>query len=145
MKATLFLVLMSVCTTSMAQESDSCEIYTEDNIITLFDNQRWGKTAVDTSYYHNFFYVPNKAKLQAMGEWARQQGYAVVEKVIDENAGDRSHMIILEKQIMHEARQQMVQEIQSIVAKRKELDIFKCKGTGLGGGKSFMSFVKPSN
>lgn len=141
-KPTLFLVLMSVCTASMAQESDTCEILTEARVMAQFDNTRWGKTAMDTSFYHHFFYVPNKTTLQEMGEWARQQGFEVLEKVIDEKGGEQSHMIMLEKQMMHNGGQQMMQEIRSIVTKRRDLGIFVCNGSGLGGGKSFMVSAK---
>jgi len=145
MRKTLFLVLMCVRSATMAQESDTCEIFTDAKINALFDTHRWGKTAADTSYYHTFFYVPNNAKLQEMGEWARLQGFEVSETVIDERDGDRSRMIFLEKQIMHEGKQQLIQEIQHIIAKRKDLGIFKCNGSGLGGGNSFMASAKKGN
>jgi hypothetical protein len=145
MKTVFFLVVMCVCSATMAQESDTCEIFTEARIIALYDTHRSGKTAADTSYYHTFFYVPNNAKLQEMGEWARQQGFEVSEKVIEEEDGDRSRMIFLEKQIMHDGKQQLTEEIQRIVAKRKNLLIFKCNGSGLGGGNSSMASAKKGN
>jgi len=145
MKVFMLLIASLGFGSCMAQDSDTCSVYSINSLKTVYNTQMWnGLTRTDTVYYNYIFFSLDLAKLREMEKWAVQQGFSVILRPMSNPNSETGHMIIIEKIMKYNKEALFRQEVYSISDKRKELGIYVCNGTALGAGKGFKS-LKPKD
>jgi hypothetical protein len=136
MKTFMLLIASLGYGSCLAQENDTCSFYTRNALKTFYSTHMWGVTsASDTIYYHNMFSSPDVSKLREMEDWAVAQGFKVNLRIKEEPISKYGHLIIIEKVLQYDGEKIFMQEVQSLAAKRVQLGIDACNGTGMGAGK----------
>lgn len=102
MKNINLLLILFASSSCFAQQNDTCESYTKQAINNFYNNNILNsKVKTDTLYFHQFFDVVTKEKMQKFVKWARENGYETIQKTFEVTIGTRatetSHMIIIEK------------------------------------------------
>jgi hypothetical protein len=147
MKNINLLLILFASSSCFAQQNDTCESYTKQAINNFYNNNILNnKAKTDTLYFHHFFDVVTKEKMQKFVKWARENGYETIQKTFEVTIGigetETRHMVVIEKILNKKDLAYLTEEINKVSAKRKEMGIDKCNGTGMGAGQSFVASHK---